>query len=124
MRNYDEFWLRYLPAPGSAETRALHYIGSVLAVADLRQLTERYRNVANFVDVTTGGWGEAIQGPLNGGQTPTMANFATLADVLAGCTTRVVEDACAKLFAAATPPIRCKFPGGAGTISSGAPMAR
>ena len=61
-------------------------------------------NVPNFVDITTGGWGEAIQGPLNSGQTPTMANFATLADVLAGCTTRVVEDACAKLFAAATPP--------------------
>jgi hypothetical protein len=36
-------------------------------------------NVANFVDITTGGWGEAIQGPLNSGQTPTMANFATLA---------------------------------------------
>ena len=61
-------------------------------------------NVPNFVDITTGGWGEAIQGPLNSGQTPTMANFATLADVLAGCTTRVVEDACARLFAAATPP--------------------
>jgi hypothetical protein len=61
-------------------------------------------NVPNFVDLTTGGWGEAIQGPLNSGQTPTMGNFATLADVLAGCTTRVVEDACAKLFAAATPP--------------------
>ena len=61
-------------------------------------------NVPNFVDITTGGWGEAIQGPLNSGQTPTMANFATLADVLAGCTTRVVEDACAKLFAAAAPP--------------------
>ena len=61
-------------------------------------------NVPNFVDMTTGGWGEAIQGPLNSGQTPTMANCATLADVLAGCTTRVVEDACARLFAAATPP--------------------
>jgi hypothetical protein len=61
-------------------------------------------NVPNFVDMTTGGWGEAIQGPLNGGQTPTMANFATLADVLAGCATRTVEDACARLFAAAAPP--------------------
>ena len=61
-------------------------------------------NVPNFVDLSTGGWGEAIQGPLNGGQTPTMANFATLADVLAGCATRVTDDACAKLFAAATPP--------------------
>src|SRR6516165_9746192 len=41
-------------------------------------------NVPNFVDLGTGGWGEAIQGPLNSSQTPTMANFATLADVLAG----------------------------------------
>ncbi len=61
-------------------------------------------NVPNFVDLTTGGWGEAIQGPLNGGQTPTMANFATLADVLAGCTARVSADACDRVFAAATPP--------------------
>jgi hypothetical protein len=48
--------------------------------------------------------GDAIQGPLNSGQTPTMANFATLADVLSGCVTRVTADACSKLFAAATPP--------------------
>ena len=61
-------------------------------------------NVPNFVDLQTGGWGEAIQGPLNSGQTPTMANFATLADLLAGCTTRVSDDACSKLFTAATPP--------------------
>ena len=46
-------------------------------------------NVPNFVDLETGGWGSAIQDPLNGPQTPTMANFATLADVLAGCVTRV-----------------------------------
>ena len=61
-------------------------------------------NVPNFVDLQTGGWGTAIQDPLNSGQTPTMANFATLADVLAGCATRVTSDACDKLFAAATPP--------------------
>jgi hypothetical protein len=61
-------------------------------------------NVPNFVDLATGGWGEAIQGPLNSGQTPTMANFATLADVLAGCAAQVAADACAKLFVAATPP--------------------
>ena len=41
-------------------------------------------NVPNFVDLQTGGWGAAIQDPLNSGQTPTMANFATLADVIAG----------------------------------------
>jgi len=61
-------------------------------------------NVPNFVNLETGGWGDAIQGPLNSSQTPTMANFATLANVLAGCVTRVSDDACPKLFAAATPP--------------------
>src|SRR5262245_41307107 len=61
-------------------------------------------NVPSFVDLQTGGWGTAIQDPLNSGQTPTMANFATLADVLAGCGTRVNADACSKLFAATTPP--------------------
>ena len=61
-------------------------------------------NVPNFVDLATGGWGDAIQGPLNSSQTPTMANFATLADVLAGCVTRVTTDACGKLFAASTGP--------------------
>ena len=61
-------------------------------------------NVPNFVDLQTGGWGVAIQDPLNSGQTPTMANFATLADLLAGCTTRVNANACNNLFRAATAP--------------------
>jgi DNA-binding beta-propeller fold protein YncE len=61
-------------------------------------------NVPNFVDLSTGGWGEAIQSPLNSGQTPTMANFATLADLLSACVTRVRPNACGSLFAAATPP--------------------
>jgi len=61
-------------------------------------------NVPNFVDLETGGWGDAIQDPLNSSQTPTMANFATLADVLAGCITRVTADACSRLFVASTPP--------------------
>src|SRR5262249_42111612 len=61
-------------------------------------------NVPSFVDLQTGGWGATIQDSLNGGQTPTMANFGTLADLLAGCGTRVIADACAKLSAAATPP--------------------
>ena len=59
-------------------------------------------NVPNFVDLETGGYGDIIQDPLNSGQTPTMANFATLANVLAGCVTRVRADACSSLFAAAT----------------------
>src|SRR5215469_3450055 len=61
-------------------------------------------NVPSFVDLKTGGWGAAIQDPLNSGQTPTMANFATLADLLAGCATRVKADACPQLYTAATPP--------------------
>ena len=61
-------------------------------------------NVPNFVDLATGGYGTTIQDPLNSSQTPTMANFATLANVLSGCVARVVDDACGKLFAAATPP--------------------
>jgi hypothetical protein len=61
-------------------------------------------NVPSFVDVQTGSWGSVIQDPLNSGQTPTMANFATLANVLAACVARVTPDACSKLFAAATPP--------------------
>ena len=61
-------------------------------------------NVPNFVDLETGGWGDAIQNPLNSSQTPTMANFATLADLLSGCVTRVKADACSSLFAVAAPP--------------------
>src|SRR5215471_18624405 len=61
-------------------------------------------NVPNFVDLSTGAWGEAIQNPLNSGQTPTMANFATLADLISACVTRVTPDACSSLFAATTPP--------------------
>src|SRR5215468_2287041 len=61
-------------------------------------------NVPSFVDLQTGGWGTTIQDPLNSGQTPTMANFATLANILAGCATRVVPDGCSKLYAAAAPP--------------------
>src|SRR5262245_41540088 len=61
-------------------------------------------NVPSFVDLRTGGWGATIQDSLNSGQAPTMANFATLADVLAGCVTQVTTDACNTLFAAAKPP--------------------
>ncbi len=62
-------------------------------------------NVPNFVDPVTGGYGSAIQSPLNGPQTPTMANFATLASVIAGCVSRVIGDACPMLFAAAAGPV-------------------
>ena len=61
-------------------------------------------NVPNFVDLATGGYGGMIQDALNSTQTPTMANFATLSSVMAGCITRVKTDACSSLFAAATGP--------------------
>jgi hypothetical protein len=61
-------------------------------------------NVPNFVDLQSGGWGTTIQDPLNSGQTVTMANFATLADALSGCATRVTVNACDNLFIATTPP--------------------
>jgi hypothetical protein len=66
-------------------------------------------NVPNFVDLQTGSWGALIQDSLNGGQTPTMSNFATLADVLAGCVTLIRSDACSSLFYAATSP-RNEYP--------------
>ncbi len=61
-------------------------------------------NVANFVDLESGGYGVTIQDALNSAQTPTLANFATLADLLAGCITQVTPDACSNFFALATPP--------------------
>ena len=60
-------------------------------------------NVPNLVNLSTGSWGDAIQDSLNSTQTPTMANLGTLADILAGCATEVTANACASLFAAATP---------------------
>ena len=60
-------------------------------------------NVPNFVDLASGGYGVTIQDGLNSGQTPTMANFATLSNVLAGCVTRIKPDACSQFFAATTP---------------------
>ena len=61
-------------------------------------------NVPNFVDLETGSWGPTILDALNSAQTPTMANFGTLADVMAGCITQVKPDACSQFFAATTPP--------------------
>jgi hypothetical protein len=59
-------------------------------------------NVPNFVDLGTGGYGDMIQDGFNSTQTPTMANFGTLANVIAGCAIQIKVDACNSLFAAAT----------------------
>jgi len=61
-------------------------------------------NVANFVNLETGGYGTTISDALNSTQSPTLANFGTLANVIAGCVTLVRSDACSSLFAAATSP--------------------
>lgn len=58
-------------------------------------------HVPSFVDLATGGYGQVIGDALNSAQTPTLANFATLANVLAGCVARVKADACRSVFAAA-----------------------
>jgi streptogramin lyase len=60
-------------------------------------------NVPNFVDLATGGYGGTIQDALNSAETPTMANFATLANVLAGAVTQVTPDATSRFLGAATP---------------------
>ena len=61
-------------------------------------------NVRNLVDLETGGLGPVIQDPINSAETTTLATFNTLANLLAGCITRVQGDAGKKFFAAATPP--------------------
>ena len=78
-------------------------------------------NVPSFVDLHTGGWGTTIQDPLNSSQTPTMANFATLADVLSGCAVLATADACDRLFIAATPP---KGPAPRDTLTAAQSIAR
>ena len=66
-------------------------------------------NMPSFVDLSTGGYGAAIQDALNGMQTPTMANVGTLANAVAACVTRGA-DACNAFFHAATGPDN-KVPG-------------
>ncbi len=61
-------------------------------------------NVPNLVDLTTGGWGPAIQDPLNSTQTTSLATLNTLGGLLSGCIGRVHADACERLFEASTPP--------------------
>jgi DNA-binding beta-propeller fold protein YncE len=59
-------------------------------------------NVPNLVDLETGGLGPVIQDPLNSSQTPTLATFNTLGNLLAACIK--TPEARAKFFEAATPP--------------------
>ena len=88
---------------GSVWTCAQFLNGEVLSGPKLG-LRIAAGNVPNFVDLETGGYGGTIQDALNSSQTPTMANFATLANVMAGAITRVLPDAPGRFFAAATDP--------------------
>jgi len=87
----------------SAATCAQFLTGEILSGKPLG-LRIAAGNVPNFVDLETGGFGGTIQDALNSGQTPTLANFATLANLLAGCITKVTPDACNRFFTAATSP--------------------
>ena len=80
------------------------FIDGVAITGQPLQLKITAGNVPSFVDLNTGGWGGTIQDPLNSSQTPTVANFATLANVLAGCVTQVKADACDTLFQATNGP--------------------
>ena len=60
-------------------------------------------NVPNLVNLSTGGFGGPVQDALNGSQTPTLARFASLGNILSGCVTQVAANACADLFRLATP---------------------
>jgi hypothetical protein len=51
---YDQFWIRYLRAHSRSHTRALHYIGSVLALGTL------------VVAIATFNWRGLIAAPLIG----------------------------------------------------------
>jgi len=60
-------------------------------------------NVPNLVDLETGGLGPVIVDPLNAPRTTTLAKFNTLGLLLSACVT-AMQNACDKLFDAATPP--------------------
>jgi hypothetical protein len=61
---YDQFWLRYLRAHSRPNTRAMHYIGSVLALATLA------------VTIGTLNWRGLIAAPLIGYTFAWTAHFA------------------------------------------------
>ena len=77
--------------------------GTVIKGSPL-QLRIAAGNVPNFVDLETGGYGATILDALNSAQTPTMANFGTLSNIVAGCVTQLRADACSSLFYVATSP--------------------
>lgn len=100
----DKVAINEMTTVASAWTHAQFLDANAAIKGHPMQLKIAAGNVPNFVNLTTGGWGDTIQDALNSTQSPTMANFATLANVLAGCVSRVKADACSSLFSAATAP--------------------
>jgi hypothetical protein len=97
--------LRLLEDVGRLEDITLAAAAALVLKGPALSLKIAAGNVPNFVNLATGGWGEAILGPLNSVQTPTIANFATLADALAGCVAKIANGACDALFAAGLRPL-------------------
>jgi hypothetical protein len=62
--NYQQFWLRYLRAHSRPNTRALHYVGSVLALGTLA------------IAIATLNWRGLIAAPLIGYSFAWTAHFA------------------------------------------------
>jgi hypothetical protein len=80
------------------------FLGGIAIKGPSQSLSIAAGNVHNFVDLSTGGYGATIADGLNSTQTSTLANFATLSNVLAGCAMQVKADACDRLFEATTAP--------------------
>ena len=59
-------------------------------------------NVPNFVDLTTGGWGNTLLDPLNSTQTTTLATFDTLGSLITAYATVADNNWRARFFADAT----------------------
>ena len=60
-------------------------------------------SVSNFVDVSTGGWGQTLVDPLNSYQSTTLATFDTLASLTTAFATSANDDWRGRFLAASTP---------------------
>ena len=98
----DRVTINELTTVASVWTAAQFLNGSALS-GNALGLRIAAGNVPNLVNLETGGLGAVIMDPLNSSQTTTLAKLNTLGILLTACVT-AQQDACNKLFAAATPP--------------------
>jgi streptogramin lyase len=61
-------------------------------------------NVFHFANLETGSWGVTITDAINSDQTPTLANFTTLADLLSGAITQVKSNSTIRFLQSCTSP--------------------